>query len=117
MEGDLLFGGKRPQLRGHGGAHLAHVDEFALRDGIADIDMGEREHVFREAGEALDFLFVADEHVAVFLGTARFAQRHFDLAAQHGEWRAQLVGGIGSESLLSGVRGFETVEQMIEGGS
>ena len=108
--------GERGELATNVARDDRHIDGCAVREGFADVGAGEREQVVGEARQALDFFAAALQHLGVFLRRARPAQGHFDFTAQDGERCAQLVRGVGHEAVLAGVRGFETVEQFVEGG-
>ena len=91
------------------------VDRLAL-DEARLLAVREQQEVLGEARHAVDLGGDQTRHAAdlVLIGVG-VAREHLELAADCGERRAQLVGGVGRERLLAREGLLEAVEHVVEG--
>src|SRR5262245_22741685 len=76
--------------------------------------MGEGEKLLGEAREPLDLVEAGAERVFVLDALARTPKRHFELRAEAGERRAQLVRGVRGEAPLSFEGLLDAPEHLVE---
>ena len=96
----------------HEAPQLDRLDAQELRL----LGLGQQQQVVDQPADARDLgLHEALDAAHLLAGRARLRGEHFELAADHGQRRAQLVRGVGDERALAGERLGQAVEHVVEG--
>ena len=95
--------------------HLVEPHGLRHRLDLAHFQSREIEHAPDETDHALDLLQVAFENALVFVGGSGALERELELAAEHGEGRAELVGCVVREAELFVEGRLDAVHHGVEG--
>lgn len=93
---------------------FVEIDESAFDSRFGDLRLGEERQVPDESREMDTFACDRSERVAVFRHAAIPGESQFRLAADHSDWRSELVRGVLNKPFHSKKCSVKLLEQLIE---
>lgn len=113
-EGDAVAVRERPETLYNAFGQLPDIDEFVVQANAAFIELGQGQQILDCGDHAVHLLTIALENVPGRGRKVVRAQADVDVGTHDRQRRAQLMGGVGHQTLLLGHAVVDAVEHRVE---